>query len=357
MNNFNFPVFKTKIDGKTDSFLLEDPIERKKYFEYKSREDIEKIREFLRDNSFLAFLLGPKNSGKGTYSKLFAEAIGSERIAHISVGDLVREVHKNIDDAEEKKSLYSFLEENYRGPLSIDEAIDALLGRNTTSLLPTEFILALLKREMGKVKGKAIFVDGFPRNLDQVSYSLYFRSLMGYEENPDFFVFIDVPDSIIGERMKNRVVCPICHAPRSISLFKTKEVRFDKEKGEFYLVCDEPACNKERLVAKEGDSMGIETIRDRIEIDKAVMKNLIDMQGITKIYLRNAIPVESAKDNVDDYEITPTYRYEYDESNNTVKTNAEPWIVNNDAGEPSYSLLPAAVVTGLIKQIRTALGL
>lgn len=357
MEQFNYPIFKTKVDGKTQTFALEDPAERKKYFEYKAGEEIEKIREFLRHGSFLAFLLGPKNSGKGTYSKLFSDAIGADKIYHLSVGDVVRNVHEKVKSEEEKKSLREFLDANYRGSISVDDAMKALFERDTKTLLPDEFILALLKREMKNSGNKAIFVDGFPRNLDQVSYSIYFRSLMDYQDNPDFFVFIDVPENIIGERIKARVICPKCNVPRSLKLLKTKEVGYDEAKKEFYLICDNPECGGARMVPKEGDEFGIEPIRARIDMDKKVMRMLMDMHGISKIYLRNAVPVNVAKDYIDDYEITPMYRYERDEKTSKISTFTVPWTVNDDSGEPSYSLLPAAVVTGLLKQISSALGL
>lgn len=357
MEQFDFPVFKTKAVGKSDSFSLEDPAERKKYFEYKASDEIEKIREYLRHGSFLAFLLGPKNSGKGTYSKLFAEAIGPERVCHLSVGDIVRSVHEKVKSDEEKKNLEEFLKAHYRGPLSIEDAMKALFERDTKTLLPDEFILALLKREMKTAGNKAIFIDGFPRNLDQISYSLYFRSLMDYQDNPDFFVFIDVPENIIGERIKARVICPKCNVPRSLKLLKTKEVGFDKEKNEFYLMCDNPGCDNARMVPKEGDELGIEPIRGRIELDKKVMRALIDMHGIQKIYLRNAVPVTMAEEYVDEYEMTPVYDYRRDAVSGKIETLTSPWVINDDAGKPSHSLLPAAVVTGLIKQVASTLGL
>src|SRR3989344_517534 len=357
MEKFNYPIFKTKIEGKMQAFALEDPAERKKYFEYKAGEEIEKIREFLRHGSFVASLLGPKNSGMGTYSKLFAEAVGADRIFHLSVGDVVRNVHEKVKSEEEKQNLKAFLNEHYRGPISVDDAMKALFERDTKTLLPDEFILALLKREMKNSGNKAIFVDGFPRNLDQVSYSIYFRSLMDYQDNPDFFVFIDVPENIISERIKARVICPKCNVPRSLKLLKTKEVGYDEAKKEFYLICDNPGCDGARMVPKEGDEFGIEPIRARIEMDKKIMRMLMDMHGISKIYLRNAVPVSVAKDYIDDYEITPMYRYERDEKSGKISTFTVPWTVNDDEKELCYSLLPAGVVTGLIKQISSTLGL
>ena len=71
--------------------------------------------------------------------------------------------------------------------------ITALEKRNTRTLLPSELILAIAKKEISKRGTKALFVDGLPRDLDQVSYSLFFRDLIDYRQDPDVFVLIDVP--------------------------------------------------------------------------------------------------------------------------------------------------------------------
>ena len=355
MKGLDFPIFKTKIDGQDQKFRLEEPAERRKYFDFKAGPEIEKLRDYLRSNTFVGILLGKKNSGKGTYSKLFMEAVGAEHIAHISVGDIVRDTHKEISNPEKEKALKEFLKKRFRGFISVEQGIDALLGRDTKTLLPTEFILALVERKIDQIGRKAIFIDGFPRDLDQISYSLYFRSLIGYREDPDFFTFISLPESIIDERMRYRVVCPKCQTPRNLKLLRTKEVGYDEEKKEFYLFCDNPLCGQARMVAKEGDNLGIEAIRDRIEIDDEVMRSLLTLEGVPKIYLRNAIPVEKAKDFVDDYELTPAYSYE--RVNGEVKVIEKPWVVKDDDGVPSYSLLPQAVAVSLIKQMVSVLGL
>ena len=357
MQNYEFPIFKTKVKGVTRVFQLDDPAERKKYFEAKVGKEIKKLRAYLDKNTFVGFLLGPKNSGKGTYSKLFKEAVGESHVRHISVGDIVRSVHKDFESPAKKRQLIAYLKTKYRGTTPLEDAIDALLGRSTKTLLPTEITLALVEREIAKSEKKAIFIDGFPRSLDQISYSLYFRALMGYREDPDFFVFIDVPEAVIDERMKYRVVCPICQTPRSIKLLKTKEVGYDKKTEKIYLICDNPGCKKARLITKEGDNLGIEAIRERIEADKEVMKTLLKLEGVPKIYLRNAIPKAKAKEYVDDYETTPSYRYEVDKKTGNVKVIEEPWVVKDEKGTPSYSLLPAAIVVSLIKQITKVLEL
>lgn len=353
MKGFNFPIFKTKTGGPV--FKLADPAERKKYFERKAGPELAKLRDYLRTGTFVGILLGKKNSGKGTYSKLFMEALGTDKVAHISIGDIVRNVDADLKDPARKADLLSFLQKKFRGFISRDEVVNRLLGRSTQSLLPTEAILALVEREIDKLGRRAIFIDGFPRNLDQVSYSLYFRSLMGYRDDPDFFTFIDVPEAVIDERLKYRVVCPVCHTPRNKRVLRTNRVDYDQAGGQFHLICDNASCGGARMVAKEGDELGIEAIRDRIEADDKVMRMLLDLQGVPKIFLRNSIPVASAKESVDDYEITPAYRYEY--TNGEVKVIEEPWLVKDENGADSYSLLPAPVAVALIKQITKALGL
>lgn len=359
MKNFQFPIFKTKVKGAAKKFALEDPAERRKYFDLKVGPEIKKLRKFLKNgNTFIGFLLGPKNSGKGTYTKLFMEAVGGSHIAHISVGDIVRGVHKDLADKKKQKELLVFLQKKYRGFITVDKIFDVISGRDTTTLLPTEVILTLVEREIDRIGRKAIFIDGFPRNLDQISYSLYFRALIGYRDDPDFFIFIDVPEAVIDERMKYRVICPQCQTPRNIKLLRTKKVGYDKKSGSFYLICDNPDCSGygiDRLVAKEGDELGVETIRDRIGLDQKVMRILLNLQGVPKVFLRNSVPVKQAKNFIDDYEITPAYRYKY--KGNRVDVIEEPWTVKDNEGVLSYSLLPPAVVVALIKQTAKVLGL
>ncbi len=345
----DFPIFKTKVEGLNLKFNLNDPQERKKYFESKAGPELEKLRKYLQRNTFIGFLLGKKNSGKGTYSKLFMEAVSSPNIAHLSVGDVVRDVHKSLADAGNRAQLLEFLKKNYRGYHSTRETISLIEGRNTSSLISSELIIALMEYEISKRPRTALFIDGFPRAIDQISYSFFLKDIVGYRDDPDFFVFISLPEAIIDERIKYRVVCPICQTPRNLKLLATKEVGYDSQKEEFYLKCDNPTCGGERMVRKEGDELGIEPVRPRLEVDDQVLKQLMRVEGIPKIYLRNAIPADVARDYVDDYEITPAYEYQLD-SSGQVKILEKPWTVKDDDGVDSYSLLPPAVVVSLIKQ-------
>lgn len=355
----DFPVFKTKTEGVSQRFDVNDPADRKKYFEAKVGKEIEKIRKYLEKNTFVAYLLGKKNSGKGTYSKLFAEAIGSENVGHVAVGDIVRDVHKSLEDPKAREELLDFLKKNYRGFHSMEEILSQIEGRSQSTLIPSELILALIEYEISKRPRQALFIDGFPRAHDQIGYSLYLKKLIGYREDPDFFVFINLPNSVIDERIKYRVICPICKSPRNLKLFATKKVGFDKESGKFYLICDNSKCpqyGKARLVPKEGDELGIEPIKKRLEIDEQIFQKLLTLTGIPKIYLRNSLPVSVAKETVDDYEITPVYTYEL-QPDGSVKTIESPWIVKDDEGVDSYSLLPPPVVVTFIKQLAQVLGL
>ena len=352
-----FPIFKTKVKGLTKTFNLNNPKERRKYFELKAGEELKKLRAyFQKGNTFIAYLLGKKNSGKGTYAKMFAEIIDPERIEHFSIGDMIRGVDEELKDKKKKKELISFLEKSYRGRFSIEELTSLLKKRSTsTPLLPTELILTLVKREIGQKKKKALFIDGFPRDLDQINFALFFRDLIGYRDDPDVFVLINVPEKVIGERMKHRRVCPFCQTSGNLKLAPTSKIGYDLKKKEFYLICDNPRCQGARLQPKEGDEKGTEPIKARLMKDEKLIQQTAALYGIPKIFLRNSVPQSLVRTYVDDYEITPEYYYQWD--GKKVQIKERPWIFSDDSGTPSYSLLAATVVLSLIKQMVKALDL
>lgn len=357
MKNIEFPIFKTKVDGSSKKFDLTDFNQRQAYFKFKAGEEIKKLREYLKENTFIVYLLGKKNSGKGTYAKMFREVVDKDRIEHFSIGDMIREFDEVVRDKEKKKDLISFLEKNYRGFLPLEEIISALENRSTKTLLPSELILALVKKEIAKKGRRALFIDGFPRDLNQVSYSLFFRDLIDYREDPDIFVLIDVPEAVIDERIKHRVICPLCQTSRNLKLLPTKEIEQSQKEGKFFLICDNPDCGGARMVTKEGDEAGIGPIKKRLGLDEKLTKRAFSLYGISKIFLRNSIPINQAKKSVDDYEITPEYNYQWDAKGKKVKVTEKPWQIVDDEGVSSYSLMPPPVVVSLIKQMTEALGL
>mgnify|MGYP001035463548 CR=1 FL=1 len=134
MKNLEFPLFKTKSPAGSPRFDLIDPQQTDAYFQFKAGSEIKKIQNYLRNNTFLILLLGKKNAGKGTYSKFFAKIVGSEKIAHVSVGDLIRDLDKEVADPQSRKELESFLKKNYRGWLPLEKLIEAQLKRSTMTI-------------------------------------------------------------------------------------------------------------------------------------------------------------------------------------------------------------------------------
>lgn len=345
-----FPIFKTKVPEVTGAFDLSTPAGRAEYFEAKAGSEIKALKAYLAENSFIAYLLAKKSAGKGTYTKLMREIFG-DVIVHVSVGDTVRAVHKTLEEGgKEADKLLERLEERYRGYMPFHDAVDALMGRTQDKLLPTEFTLAMLENEIDKLPRKTLFVDGFPRDLDQVSYALFFRSLVDYRSDPDVFVAIDVPESVIDERMKYRVVCPKDQTPRNTKLLTTENVEYDKETETFHLLCDE--CGT-RMVPKEGDEHGIESIRERIDRDQELINKVFNIHGVPKVLVRNAIPVAVADEYVDEYELTPEYRYNWNKEKQEVEVQEYPWTVKDDERVEVYSLLAPPAVLSLIKQLAT----
>ncbi len=353
MNDYkkDFPFIKTKVKGLKKSFDFTGPADRKKYFRAKVGQEIDLLKKYFKKNTFIAYFLGKKNSGKGTYTKLMIEIFGQDKIGHISVGDIIRTVHRDLLDKKRKKELMDYLNRNYRGYISLEESINSLLSREAKMLLPTEFILTLIKREIDKMPEKTLFIDGFPRELDQISYSLFFRDLINFRGDSDIFVAIDIPESVIDARMKGRVVCPKCQTPRGLELLPTKEIGYDEKTKEFYLICDNPECQDARMVAKEGDNMGIESVRERLNLDGQLIDKVFSLHGIPKILLRNTIPVKIARKYIDDYEITPKYSYQFDSKTEKIKVDQKPWIAKDDEGQEIYSLFAPPVVVGLVKQL------
>lgn len=349
MTDLEFPLFKTKIEGVEEKFDLTDPQDREAYFELKAGLEIRKLRDYLKNNSFICYLLGKKNSGKGTYAKMFKEIVDKERIEHLSIGDMVRGFDEIVNGKKKLVEFSELLAKNYRGYLPLKDIIESMQSRSTKTLLPSELILALVKMKIADEPKKALFIDGFPREMDQISYSLFFRDLVGYRDDTDLFGLIDIPESIIDARIKSRVICPKCQTSRSLKLLATKEVGYDKERKEFYLICDNSECGGVRMVPKEGDSSGIEPIRKRLQVDEDLIKKAFSLHGMPKVLLRNAVPVAKAEEYIDDYEITPEFSYRLE--NGAVKITQKPWEIKDDAEEISYSLMPPAVVVSLIKQL------
>jgi len=111
------------------------------------------------------------------------------------------------------------------------------------------------------------------------------------------------------------------------------------------------------MESKEGDHKGLDFIRSRLVKDEEVMRNVFALHGIPKILLRNHVPVFEAKKYFDDYEITPEYSFKWDKKTKKVRVIEKPWVVQDDNGVSSHSLLASAVVASMIKQMVEVLPL
>jgi len=94
-----------------------------------------------------------------------------------------------------------------------------------------------------------------------------------------------------------------------------------------------------------------------LKTDQKLLEQAFSLYGIPKILLRNSVPVDKAKEMLDDYEITPEYLYQWDGKAKRVKITEKPWQVLDQQGKPSYSLMPPPVVVSLIKQMAKVLGI
>ena len=84
---------------------------------------------------------------------------------------------------------------------------------------------------------------------------------------------------------------------------------------------------------------------------------MIDATVTIMTMIASKTSVNEAAEKVDDYELTPSYSYKLNAATGQITTIESPWIVKDDEGKDSYSLLPPAVVVGMIKQISQVLGL
>jgi adenylate kinase family enzyme len=333
-------------DGKEYDLL--SPAGRRLYFNAKIGDELEKLREFLDNNTFIAYLLAPKLAGKGTYTGMLMEAVGSKYFEVVSVGDLVRDYQAEFNDKGKDADIYKYMKENYRGMMDLDEAFDAFVGSNQKKLAPTEFILSLIKGKIDEIGHKTIFLDGFPRKADQLAYSLYFRELINYREDPDFFVLINLPLAVIDARLKGRRMCPKCRTSRNIQLLPTTKVNYDEDEQGYYLVCDNPECESLRMEAKKGDDKGLDLIKERIENDLELVQMARNMYGIPKIELFNSLQKDKADLYVEEYEVTKEYVHNHE--GEEVTTEEKPFTVEVD-GTEYYSLLPAPVIVQYVRQL------
>ncbi len=124
-------------------------------------------------------VMGVQGSGKGTQAKLLAEALDLE---HISVGDIFR---WNVEH-------HTKLGAQVRRIVAAGELVsDDLVG-------------AVVRRRLDEHDWNFGFIiDGFPRNQPQARFFLESYDI-------DAVILLDVPDSVVEERILSRRLCSRC---------------------------------------------------------------------------------------------------------------------------------------------------
>ena len=145
-------------------------------------------------------------------------------------------------------------------------------------------------------------------------------------------------------------------AAASLKLLVTKDIEYEPKSQKYVMHCDNPVCNRQVMLPKEGDDLGIEPIRGRLEKDEEILKRVSGLHGMPKILLRNHVPVAEADKYFDNYELTPEFVLKR-KGETGVEVEEKPWTVKDDSGVESYSLMAPAVVVGLIKQLADVLDL
>ena len=131
----------------------------------------------------IIILMGPPGSGKGTHAVELSKML---KIPHISTGDIFRE--NLTKDTPIGKKAKSFIE---KGQLVPDEIVN-------------EMLFDRLKKTDCE---KGYILDGYPRNLEQ-AYSLE----KNIKNISPIILDLKISDSILIERITNRLICSNCGA-------------------------------------------------------------------------------------------------------------------------------------------------
>ncbi|MBR7180418.1 MAG: adenylate kinase [Kiritimatiellae bacterium] len=170
----------------------------------------------------IVILLGAPGSGKGTIASTLAGK--NANLKHVSSGDLLR------------------------GAVSKGTAagVEAKAYMDKGELVPDALIARMIKDVIAETEGDVtMLLDGFPRNVAQAEIlektGAPLRSV----------VLVDVPDSIIQDRIAGRRTCPECKAGYHVKALPPKV------EG----VCDR--CGAKLVVRKDDNP---ETVKDRLVV-------------------------------------------------------------------------------------------
>ena len=199
----------------------------------------------------IVILLGAPGSGKGTVADYLAGE--NARLKHVSSGDLLRGAIAAGTDAGKEAKEY------------MDKG----------ALVPDALIARMIKDVIAETDGEVtMLLDGFPRNVAQAEI------LAATGAKIRRVILVDVPDSIIQDRIAGRRVCPKCKAGYHVTGLPPRV------EG----VCDK--CGTALVIRKDDNP---ETVKDRLVVyhretepliayyrDQGLLKAINGNQGIEK---------------------------------------------------------------------------
>ncbi len=187
-------------------------------------------------------LLGAPGAGKGTNAKRITKEFN---IPHISTGDMFREALKN--ETELGKLAKSYMDKGL--------------------LVPDEVTISLVKERLAKDDCKDGFLlDGFPRNLHQAEELEKIGEVINRPIN--YVIDINVPESVLKDRICGRRVCKNCGAPYHVTNLKPKV------EG----VCD--LCGGELIQRKDDNEEALKTRLDEYHRQTEPLIEFYSKKGI-----------------------------------------------------------------------------
>ena len=164
-------------------------------------------------------LLGPPGAGKGTQADHIVRKFG---IPHISTGDMLREAIKNNQPV----------------------GLEARKYIEKGELVPDAVIIRLVRERLSRPDAaRGFLLDGFPRTLPQAQALTAALKEMGTKL--DAAIYINVPDSVVVERLSGRRTCKVCGAGFHVKYMPPKRENVcDKCGDELYQQIGRATCRE-----------------------------------------------------------------------------------------------------------------
>ncbi len=128
-------------------------------------------------------LIGPPGAGKGTQAKLLVEAL---QVPQYSTGDMLRAA--------------------IREGTAIGREAQGFMVRG--ALVPDAVVVNIIGETLGRAgPGRGFILDGFPRTVSQAESLGSMLAMRG--ESIERVVMLEVPNSLVLERLGGRLTCPV----------------------------------------------------------------------------------------------------------------------------------------------------